>query len=532
MDLMSIMMMLEDKIVIEDPRSKRFVDSLKLVKEDKYTYRNNLNLVEVVTLLGFRDDGEDEWRDILKDRNKFLMSMSHLYGEGMPWTGFFRTLNRDRVLGIIDVTVEFRKYDLMVDQCREILVDVPKKKVLDPLGLFGVPDDSVSWRDQPDEYFKMVDRKKLVKAYVAYIRRGERGEKLGLIYGDARSHYDAFHSRLFTILKLVRQFDESVVIHAPGDGIGVVAIACLIAKRQCVSSEPGGVGDLARKIGLITYKLTMEEHVEKFPDEHYLLSNLSKFVDLKDLSARIVATIYDVQMTRYPGYCKIDAQCMLQSNDVKFLGSKNLIDRQRLRDFSRIVGLGEGRDDRSRWFAAIHNDRVKEQGTLDGENTEIVKLAYTSSDALEGDFLVKERRFNTDPPRGKGQYQLKDGMINKYDSSPHRYYFANGFATRADKPFANVRELNSRFDIGVAEVFIVVLGFDPKQVRYAYSRGYKVPVDPVNIHVRLKCNSKSGNKHEYSKLEYVVTFARIRRKEVIRRDETFESSGVDWVLKI
>jgi len=81
-------------------------------------------------------------------------------------------------------------------------------------------------------------------------------------YSDHLDNYSAYAHRLPLIIEIVSQLPVTEKIYAPGDGIGVVALACILLKRDYWSSEPNGIGDRAFELGIINSRDTYEQFVQ------------------------------------------------------------------------------------------------------------------------------------------------------------------------------------------------------------------------------------------------------------------------------
>lgn len=345
-----------------------------------------------------------------------------------------------------------------------------KIKERDPLGVHGPP-DGTEWRTMPLQYFTEIPEGRRSEIYITHLRMASKNRMMDDIYEDELNHYRALEQRIAEMVSIISKTTEEV-LHFPGDGIGVGSLAASMLGRKYVSSEPNGIGELARRLGIITRDWPIEQHIASYPEATYVLSNLSRFMDMAKMSQQVRAIIYDVSMTQYPHYSKIDEQGVLTQNH-PIMSAPALIPTQSVRPIDEmLIPNLKPVDDKTR-VHLIQNNKLEE--------TSSVTASVTVQEAEPNSFVLSMRKYLHAPARRYGEVQVLDGFVNHYEETVHRVYNNKGFRTSADRPYKLQTILSSEYDLKGRKQMLVRVKFNPSRLKWAYNFGRIRSVEPLNI---------------------------------------------------
>lgn len=375
----------------------------------------------------------------------------------------------------------------------------------DPLGVNGVP-DGTDWRGMTDSYFKSIPEERRVELYLRHLRGGRRSHMMDDIYDDELLHFRAYEERLAEMLSIIKSTTEEV-IHIPGDGIGVGAIAGRMLGRQVISSEPHGIGELARRLSIINNPWTVEQHVAAYPQGTYVFSNLSRFVDMPSLSQKVRAIIYDVNIVLYPYYSKVNTQgTILQNHPI--MSGPALVPYQSVRPIDEMLILPMKPVDEKTRIQLENNSKLDESSEI--------TASITVSEAESNSFILSQRKFLQDPPRRPGEVQVLDGFVNSYEEGVHKVYNKRGFETRADRPYHLMTVLSEKYDLKGRKEMYIEVKFDPSRLKFAYDLGRLRAIEPLYVNKRFDSYYEVTIR---SKIRGVMETLVIDRGVTIQRDD-------------
>jgi len=144
-----------------------------------------------------------------------------------------------------------------------------------------------------------------IDAYIEDLNSAENCHVLAQDYGTYKTNGRAFVRRLPVIIQIVMQLPVDEIIYAPCDGIGVVALACHLLKRKCITFEGYGVGRRAFDLGLIQHSVDYQTALTLIPNNSIvILSNIARYEDLSSAISRFRCVVLDEQLT-YNGFSSL-----------------------------------------------------------------------------------------------------------------------------------------------------------------------------------------------------------------------------------
>jgi len=439
------------------PRFERLAKFLGM-KMEGLIYRTLRDPFSQYKLLVKNDEPGVDW--LLVSDKDFITAYSALYVDRVYVPGFYHSLSikyPDFQKAVIMLDARF---DQVFPRVQNSVSELREAEIEDEDSVNGALDESVD-------------------VYINELRLSASSFMMGDIYSDYRNHYKAYNNRVGEMVSIVRLISDDVVIHAPGDGVGVVALACRILNRVCISTEPNDICYRALNIGLVASQCDIDQHISKYGvDGIYILSNLSRFIDLPRYASQLKSIIYDVARRRYPGYTLLDDNGVLQTNYPEVVSmdqSRVVVQEVRSPDISTIVGPK---------LRAKNNDEIiimelERSGKYD-KNSEY-EAVLTRMDVVTGfEFILADRKFANAQPYRDGVIQTKGGFIHRRTEGVNMVYSPSGMKKITYSSFAsNTTTLSKEFDIGMRNVVQCELNFYPGRVRFAHSLGNVVPVEVV-----------------------------------------------------
>jgi len=325
-----------------------------------------------------------------------------------------------------------------------------------------------------------------VDEYLISLRKTEITSKMSDIYDDIDGHYRAFDQRIGEMVSIIQGVPDGVVIHAPGDGIGVVSLACYILQRDCVTSEPSGVGARAVKLGLIKHAWTAQEHLIRHPKAFYIFSHLSRFVHID--YENYVGIVYDQACSSIRGYRALHWTGVLQTNSPDVEEKAYVVAYVRCPNIQFQNKRLSATDD---YMIA----ELKHQQVYDADAPLVAVRDKTCVKTGE-EYVLMERRVASAITSRMGATVIKDGVANFINSDKVRIYCDDFMQTMTGHESTTV--LDSRYDMSGYQYVRVILPFYPNRVRYAYSNKAVVPVSLLLV------NEILGSTGGYPKLLYDV----------------------------
>jgi len=142
---------------------------------------------------------------------------------------------------------------------------------------FIYPEDHQLWK----EYYEYINfhfsQHKLVECYIRWMRDNDASLWISDIdYSNPLNFVAYFNRQLGQYIDIIKHC-RNRRYYIVGDGPGTASIACIILGVKYFSYEPNGIGDKARKLGIITSD--KEGEIDK--DDIVFLANVGDYVDYK-----------------------------------------------------------------------------------------------------------------------------------------------------------------------------------------------------------------------------------------------------------
>jgi len=404
--------------------------------------------------------------------------------------GFFHSLS-DSMFAVLVLTIE-NDIDLI-------------DRVFDDLGGGSESDDceSTSIDDDPivdmfcPEYIEE-EKRQLRENMVLYTRELGGSRAVPILAQEYTSHmdnYSAYAHRLPLIIEVIAQIPRQIKIFAPGDGIGVVSIACLALNRDYWSSEPNAIGDRAYELGIIKSKQTYESFSEYNYDGVVILSNLARYCDLTSISKFANVVVID-ELCYFPGcefvpiiphtYNRIRSTLPIQvvSN---FFDGINKVDA-----LLPIIDTYVTPDPRA--FVAMERLGYKisalKGSTLskfvDTGDGKIVTYNFVSV-TKPSDFIITYRKKAGAQCGRPGQMCFFEGVFYRFSRVEYIRCKGRGFEFRTDHDYRSSIVLRGL--IPTYEPAKYVLGFEPSKLKYAQ-------LFRLIVSIRVVSFKKVKNKYE------------------------------------
>jgi len=439
------------------PRFERLAKFFGM-KTDGLIYRTLRDPFSQYKLLVKDDEPGADW--LLVSDKEFITAYLALYVDRVYVPGFYHSLNAKYP--------DFQKAVIMLDARFDQVFPRVQNSVDKP--------EEIQMRDEDSTKCTLDDN---VNKYINELRLSASSFMMGDIYSDYRNHYKAYNNRVGEMVSIVKLVSNDVVIHAPGDGVGVVALACRILGRVCISTEPNDICYKALNIGLIASQCDIDQHISKYgKDGIYVLSNLSRFINLPRYASQLKAIIYDVSRHRYPGYTLLDDNGVLQTNYPEVVSmdqSRIVVQEVRSPDISTIVGpkLRAKNDDE------IIIMELERSGKYDKKSE--YEAVLTRMDVVTGfEFILADRKFANAQPYREGVIQSNGGFIHRRTEGVNTVYSPSGMTKVTYSSIVNSGGILSKeYDMGMHNVVQCELNFFPGRIRFAYSLGNVVPVEVV-----------------------------------------------------
>jgi len=328
-----------------------------------------------------------------------------------------------------------------------------------------------------------------------YLEEFEHAKSIPVLKQNYESHLDNYQvvkHRLPEIMSIVESIDEAKTIYAPGDGIGVVSVSCILLGRKYVSSEPNQVGDRAYKLGIITERSTAENFIPRVDKAGVvILSNLSLYCDLTPYIDNFQVVVLDEQVV-YPGASKL---IELPGSNGRIRCSPGLVVRS-VTNYSDQLPSSSNRLDITKTMQACDGRAAKfletrgakvvsRQGSIESELYPVQEgdpVSYNFKNVTDPQTYVLSYRKKAVEKCGRpGQQALVDGYW--YPFNGHYYYTVDqneGFRKRRDELYFG-RSILANFDLSEHPEGYVQVKFNPSKLRFAYYLGTLVRVMPTNI---------------------------------------------------
>lgn len=309
-----------------------------------------------------------------------------------------------------------------------------------------------------------------VEDYLRDLRHGRVEYMMGEIYDTPESHYKAINSRVGELVSIISGIPEEEVIHAPGDGIGAVALACRILDRPYVSSEPNDLGQRARKLGIIHESWTLTEHMIRHPTAYYVFSHLSRFVDVSVYSS-VKCVVYDQERYTAPGFEKLHWSGVLMTNDSRVLRKAYIVHYSRMPDIThQAVKLNT-------MIESVRQE-LEIQGKFDPES-EIMAVPDKTYVLTGKEYVLAERRVAKDFTTRPGSTITESGETNFISAGESRVYLPRSM--RLVPPKLTTTLLDHSYDLAGCEYVRVMLPFRPDRLTHAFSRDIVVRVSVLSV---------------------------------------------------
>lgn len=148
----------------------------------------------------------------------------------------------------------------------------------------------------------------LAEILIEYYSGTQRTHIMETHYEQTDKHYIAISERLPILVDVVSKFDRSLVIMAPGDGIGVVAIASILMGRSFYSAEPNEIGSMAWYAGITSAQTFEEMSLESEDPVAWVYSNIQLYISRVLIRPQDQAFVLDARMGEYSEYGLVPVQ--------------------------------------------------------------------------------------------------------------------------------------------------------------------------------------------------------------------------------
>jgi len=382
--------------------------------------------------------------------------------------GFFHSLD-DKMFAVLVTTIQNDEtlIDRVFDYCSddEMEVVAPVADVADEYTV-------VDMFSPEFEQEVQLEVQANVDLYLVEFQNSRAMPILSQDYSDHMDNYSAYAHRLPLIIEIVSQLPNDL-IWAPGDGIGVVSLACLLLHREYWSSEPNRIGLRARELGIIKSGGTFEDFVKSDRDGIVIISNLARYCDMTLLQRYTKLIIID-ELCYYPG-CDVvpivpGTYGRIRSN-VPFRVTSGFFDG--VNRIDKIFSINDSYvTEDSRAYVAMqrlgYNICAKAESPLsklvpagDGKLVTYNFVGVTSSSDL---ILTYRKRAGAQSGR-PGQYQWFDGMLYRFNRDEYIRVKRRGYKLYSDRNYNSTSILYGVLPTYEPQTYI--LGFDPSKLRYA-----------------------------------------------------------------
>lgn len=384
--------------------------------------------------------------------------------------GFFHSLD-DKMFAVLVTTIQNdddlinRAYDWLCNEdtesdcATEVIADDSDHEVIDMF--------SVEYEQQCQD--------ELACNVVEYVQEMKCSRAMPILsqdYSDHMQNYSAYAHRLPLIIEIVSQLPNER-IWAPGDGIGVVSLACLFLHREYWSSEPNRIGIRARELGIIKSNASYEDFVENNHSGIVVISNLARYCDLT-LLARYPQLVVIDELCYYPG-CQLVPVVPLTYGRVRstlpleiksnFFDGINRIDK--IVPASSTYVTSDGRA-----YVAMQRLGYKIAAAKDSPLSKIVpvgegkNVTYNFVGVTAGtDMILSYRKYAGAPSGRPGQYQLYAGVMYRFNRGEYIRVKGKGFKMWADRNYNSTSILYGV--LPTYEPLTYLLRFDPSKLKYA-----------------------------------------------------------------
>lgn len=309
-----------------------------------------------------------------------------------------------------------------------------------------------------------------LEKYIVDLSHGKVSYMMGEIYDTPESHYKAYNSRIGEIISIIAIIPEDVVVHAPGDGIGVVAIAGRLLGRTVISSEPSGIGKRAVDLGLMQGQWSFDEHVKRYPKGFYLLSHLARFVDPKKFES-LEAVVYDQVKLSLAGFRSLHWSGVLTTNSKLIQEETVVVHMSRVPDVSH-TGVRLSTAD------PYIQSELEMQGVYDP--TSRVRAVYDKTQVLTGEeYVLMERRVASAITNRPGATITSQGVTTYVSGGDNRVYTPD--MMKCLRPQTSTTTLDQSFDLCGLQYARVIVGFNPSRLQFAHSNGVLIRVEVMSV---------------------------------------------------
>jgi len=413
------------------------------------------------------------------NRVEFLISMCHIcFDINVPYIpGFFRSMDQPTL-------------QLCYMLFQQSYKCIPIVEVESPL-----PELTAEEQLNLERPSTMIDR---VLDYVSLGLDGVAIPVLKQDYSDHLMNYNAFAHRLPLIMDLIAQVPEYVKIIAPGDGVGVAAVSCLLLGREYYASEPNDIGAVARDLGIIQSRATAEELIstmDKYDREPILviLSNIAIYCDISEYCRCFPVLVLEAQgIFKGSNYLHSipDSGCRLWTNtDIGFKVCNRLMEG--VPNYDRFLSKNKKymtKDPRayielrsaSYNVVACAGSDLAATGVVEIGDGEPVSYNFLNQ-CSDNDFVLTYRKFANAVAGRPGQYRQIGDNWYEFSRQKKPRVCENGFNVTSDKNYISRRVLQG-LNFGLTEnVKTIKVKFDPTPLRYAYCGEIIVPVVVTSV---------------------------------------------------
>jgi len=434
-------------------------------------------LLKALCMLSRRD--KEIQIDVVKlkiaSMDTFMISMAHLFFDiNVPYEpGFFWSLQTNYQVAYLIFQNNLSRFKKV--EVEPLLPELTQDEVLDLC-------KSVTLKDVVIDYVELG----LNSASVPVLKQD---------YSNPFDNYEAFAYRLPLMISLISKIPEYVTVYAPGDGVGVVSMACVLLNRKYYTSEPNSIGQLARELGIISCKDTAEQFVSRLSNsdrEPYIviLSNISIYTDISVYCEKHPVLVLEARCffsgSQYLKTVKDSDGRLWTNTDVQFVVCRK--QAERLPKYDKLLPSTRLKTSDPRAYVELVTagyDVVAAEGSElsqyvpEGDG---VGVSYNfMNQSTNNDFVLAYRKFSSWKSGRPGQYSLTYGNWYEYNRERRPRRVLNGFKIVSDKPYM-ARSILRGHDFNLDEnVKKIVVKFDPTVIRYAYSNEILIPVRVTSV---------------------------------------------------
>jgi len=316
-----------------------------------------------------------------------------------------------------------RSYFRMVDWLN-ILVDDKSYSGIE----FIYPKDCELWK----EYYEYVafhfSQFKIVEYYIRWMRNNDASLWISEIdYSNPLNFVSYFNRQLGQYIDIIKQCRDRRY-YIVGDGPGTASIACTILGVKYFSYEPNGIGDKARKLGIISSDKSGE--IDK--DDIVFLANVGDYVDYEQYEE------YDRIVVDFSGKgADLDRTLGGRGSVYSSLAIELIAFPRR----SSCLGLLEGKDicpitPLAKQICLENGIEVKEHGL------------QVTTDEKDDHMNLISREKPSDLRARKGHVKLYKGVFFTYYQEGQQVFYDDGFSPYYPLSYSHVRYVSDYHIVG------------------------------------------------------------------------------------